>query len=309
MQVIMIMGAPASGKSTLANIKSIGCVHLNRDAVGGKVIDLLPKFASALRDGKDVVIDNVFATAISRKPFLDTAMKFGAYVVGKLMATSIEDAQINALQRMYRKYGRIYHTAAEMKGIDDPGVFPVAVLFKYRKDLQKPVISEGFDELETVRFLRQYPTGYVNKAVIFDYDGTLRESTGEHPYPTNTGEINIVPGRKEQIQRLVADGYLILGASNQSGIAKGILSDETARECFEATNSELGYAVKYAYCPHSVPPISCYCRKPGCAIGVGFIEKYRLDPSKCIVVGDQTTDKTFAGRLGMKFEFADRFKL
>lgn len=263
--VIMIMGAPASGKSTLANINSIGCVHLNRDEVGGKVIDLLPKFMAALKDGKDVVIDNLFATAISRKPFLDAAKKFGVPVVGKLMATSIEDAQINVLQRMFRKYGRIYFTAAEMKKVGDPGVFPVAVLFRYRKEFEKPVNTEGFDSVETVRFLRQYPVDYTAKAVIFDYDGTLRESAGEHPYPVDPSEIKIIPGRKEQIAGLIADGYLILGASNQSGIAKGILSEDAARVCFEATNKALGCPIHYTYCPHSVPPISCYCRKPGCA--------------------------------------------
>jgi histidinol phosphatase-like enzyme len=45
----------------------------------------------------------------------------------------------------------------------------------------------------------------------------------------------------------------------------------------------------------------CYCRKPQSALGVYFIEKYKLDPRKCVMVGDQTTDKTFAKRFGMEY--------
>lgn len=56
------------------------------------------------------------------------------------------------------------------------------------------------------------------------------------------------------------------------------------------------------YCPHKVPPITCYCRKPGPGMGVELIFKYKLDPRKCVYVGDMTTDKTFAARCGFKFE-------
>ena len=43
-------------------------------------------------------------------------------------------------------------------------------------------------------------------------------------------------------------------------------------------------------------------------MGVYLIMKYGLDPTKCIFVGDQTTDKTFAKRLGMEyFDEADFF--
>jgi phosphoglycolate phosphatase-like HAD superfamily hydrolase len=38
-----------------------------------------------------------------------------------------------------------------------------------------------------------------------------------------------------------------------------------------------------------------------------FIEKYKLLPSECIMVGDMTTDETFAIRSGFKFVHADKF--
>ena len=42
-------------------------------------------------------------------------------------------------------------------------------------------------------------------------------------------------------------------------------------------------------------------------LGVHFIHKYKLDPSKCIMVGDMTSDRTFAKRLGFQFEWAKDF--
>ena len=56
-EVVMIVGAPASGKTGIASglIKG-GYVHANRDKAGGKVADLLPVVEQALRAGKNVVL-------------------------------------------------------------------------------------------------------------------------------------------------------------------------------------------------------------------------------------------------------------
>ncbi|MFX1286823.1 MAG: HAD hydrolase-like protein [Promethearchaeota archaeon] len=42
-------------------------------------------------------------------------------------------------------------------------------------------------------------------------------------------------------------------------------------------------------------------------MGVQFIEKYHLDPSQCIMVGDMKTDQTFAERCGFQFINAQQF--
>jgi HAD superfamily hydrolase (TIGR01662 family) len=94
---------------------------------------------------------------------------------------------------------------------------------------------------------------------------------------------------------LQKEGYLLLGASNQSGVAKGQLTAADAEACFAETAKQLGVEfTEVKYCPHKVPPIGCYCRKPGPGMGVELIVKYKLDPKQCIFVGDQTTDKSFA---------------
>jgi len=42
-------------------------------------------------------------------------------------------------------------------------------------------------------------------------------------------------------------------------------------------------------------------------MGAYWIEKYKLDPSQCIMVGDATSDKTFAERCGFKYLHPDVF--
>ena len=307
--VIMVMGPPASGKSSLSDsFITDSTVYLNRDKEGGKVISLVPKMVAAIKEGRDVVVDNLFATAEERKPFIEEAKKNGATIEVKFMNTSIEDAQINALNRMYDREGRIFFTAQDIKdgNIKSTNIFPVAVLFKYRKSLQKPKKDEGFDKVEVVKFKRR-PYQYVNKAVLFDYDGTLRESTGEQPYPINPEDVEVNPNARKVLLDYAKQGYQFIGVSNQSGIAKGVLTDAQAKACFNKTHEDLGILFPYYYCPHKVPPVSCYCRKPQSGLGVQIIREFKLNPEEVIVVGDQTTDETFAKRLGFKFEFAKDF--
>jgi HAD superfamily hydrolase (TIGR01662 family) len=207
---------------------------------------------------------------------------------------------------MVRKTGRLLQPE-DFKTIKDPNLFPPAALFHYRKVFQKPTVKEGFSEVKEIPFIRQWGPEYTNKAVIVDYDGTLRLSTGLQKYPSSPSEVRILPGRKEVLKKWKYDGYLLLGASNQSGIARGSVTEKAVKECFEHTNKMLEMHIDYQYCPHRIPPVSCYCRKPHTGMSALFIEKYKLNPSLCVMVGDMTTDETFANRSGFKFIHADQF--
>ena len=164
-------------------------------------------------------------------------------------------------------------------------------------------MDEGFTSVDTHKFERERSKQYCNKAVLVDYDGTLRDVPleGKYKYPTKVEEVHVMPGRSVILRQYLAAGYRLLGISNQSGIAKKHLSKKAATACFDRTNMMLGIDIEYLCCPHNVPP-TCYCRKPQLGIGVYFIEKYKLDPAQCIMVGDQTVDKTFARRLGFQYQ-------
>jgi HAD superfamily hydrolase (TIGR01662 family) len=307
----MVMGYPAAGKSSIASAYTEqGFVYLNRDKAGGKVADLVPKMVAALKAGKDVVLDNTFPTVESRKPFLEAAKKFDVTVICDWLTATIEDAQFNACVRMIEREGRLL-MPEEIKKHSSPNMFPTAVLFNYRKQFQAPTVAEGFHRVDRRPFMRGFPAKWTNAAIILDYDGTLRVSEdtngAELKWPTDPKQVVVLPGRAAVLRKYEKEGYALLGVSNQSGVAKGSPTDEQARACFDITNRKLQVDIEYAYCPHNPAPINCYCRKPMSGLGVQFIMKHNLSPSDSIMVGDQTTDRTFASRCGFQFIHADDF--
>lgn len=307
MKLVMIGGMPAGGKTTeTQKYVDQGYVRLNRDIEGGKVEDLAPKLDALLRAGKNVVMDNLFATVHGRKRFIDIGHDYNADITFVLMDTSLEDAQFNACSRMMDRVGKILDHKDKT---NDPNLFPVAVLYKYRKEFERPTEAEGFS-LEVKKFKREYRPEWTKKAFIFDFDGTLRTSSGKEDYPTCVSEVVAKTHLKNKLLSLQNEGYLLLGVSNQSGIAKGTVTLDNAKACFDETLKQLDvkFDAPVEFCPHKVPPISCYCRKPGPGLGVKLIYEHNLDPRKCTYVGDMGTDKSFAARCGFNFMTAEEFE-
>ena len=302
--VKMVVGFPASGKSSVTkDLIAGGGVSLNRDTEGGAVIDLLPKMENLLLAGKNVVLDNLFATIESRKPFIEMAQRMSVPISCSVMGTSFEEASFNAVQRMIDLTGR-FPSQEEIKKSKHPNIFPIVVLFKYKKEYQKPTVEEGFSKVEVVKFKRR-EADFTNKALILDYDGTLRECIGgNEKYPTSEEHVEIKPNRTEVLQAYKDKGYILLGCSNQSGIAKGELTQEKCQQLFDHTNKLLGHDIPVSFCVHQSAPPVCYCRKPQVGHGVEMINKYKLNRKECIFVGDYTTDKTFATRCG--FQYVDQ---
>lgn len=266
--------------------------------------DLLPKLDALLAEGRSVVMDNLYATKASRAGAIAVATKRKVPVRFVQMDTSLEDAQFNACVRMMTRCGKVLHPddhkIAPHK--DDPNLFTVAVLHKYRKEFEEPTTAEGFTAIEKTPFARTFPKEWTNKAVSFDFDVTLRTHEGKEKYPLNPSEMRGFKERAGRVREYAKKGYLLLGASNQSGVAKGKLTD--AEACFAETLKQLGIKMlEVRYCPHKILPITCYCRKPGPGMGVELIVKHKLDPQQCIFVGDLGTDRSFAQRCG--FQFAD----
>jgi HAD superfamily hydrolase (TIGR01662 family) len=307
-EILLIAGLPAAGKTTLVQeFVSKGYFRINRDSLGGDLNSQVLEVKKAFGNGiMKVVLDNTYVTVEQRAPIIEYA-KANKITIGCLfMGTTMEEAQFNVTSRMVKKHGKLL-SLNEMKLTKDPGNFPPAALYAAKKNLIRPTITEGFSYVKIAPFIRNANKEYKNKAIIFDYDGTLRTTKSGAKFPTDPNDVIVLPGRKEKLAELKKAGWIILGASNQSGIGKGDLTEETAKACFKRTNDLLGMHIDVKYCPHSVPPIICYCRKPSPGMGVEFIEEHKLNPSECIFVGDMTSDATFAKRCGFQFQSADQF--
>jgi histidinol-phosphate phosphatase family protein len=304
MEIVLVMGYPASGKSTWAEAHFKTHRRINRDALNNKTLeDLVPMAERALDEGAPVVLDNTYGTRASRASLIALAKAKGVKARAVWLDATIEDAQYNAVERMVRKHGRL-PSPDEIKTLTkkDPNTFGPSVLFRHRKVFEEPTVAEGFDAVEKTRFTRAaQPAHYTNKAVLLDYDGTLRRTKSGEKYPLAPDDVEVLPGRTEVLKKYLAQGYKLLGVSNQSGVSKGTLTDEAARACFARTNALLGVDIAVSFCPHEPAPINCWCRKPMPGMGVAYIEAHQLDRASTVMVGDMTTDRTFAARAGLRF--------
>lgn len=306
-EVIIILGYPASGKTTFAREHFPTHTRLNRDELGGSLSKLAGMLGAKIKSGlKSFVLDNTFPDRVSRAPFIKAAREGGLPIRCYWLTTSLEDSQYNVARRMIRKYGKLLD-AQEAKKTKDDNCVPSIALYAYRKAFETPTTEEGFDSVERVTFQRKYAPEYKNRALILDYDGTLRLTMSGSNYPKSPDDILIRPKRKEILGQYKDQGYILTGVSNQSGIAGGELTRDQAFSCFQKTNDLLGLDIDFNFCPHKAFPLECYCRKPSSGNGALLIERYKLNPAECIMVGDMTTDKTFATRCGFQYIPADKF--
>jgi HAD superfamily hydrolase (TIGR01662 family) len=165
---------------------------------------------------------------------------------------------------------------------------------------------DEIDELDHVDSRPMQAIQYTNRALILDFDDTLRHSVGKNRWPEKPEDVRILPNRTEVLKKYADDGWLLLGASNQSAISKG-LSTEDCIKCFEETVKLLNIEIQYKYCPHRSSPVSCCCRKPLPGIGAYWTYIHRLDPSQCIMVGDAKSDKEFAENCGFQYQTPEQF--
>ncbi len=303
MEIVLVLGYPAAGKTTFTAEHFGTHVRVNRDLEGGSLDALVPRVREAVTAGSSVVLDNTYATRDSRRAVLDLGRDLQVPVRCVWLDTSIEDAQVNAITRMIDRHGR-FLMPEEIKaaGKKDPNLFGPAVLFRHRKTFEPPTAAEGFSAVEKIAFGRRpAPAGYTGKALLLDYDGTLRRTLSGDKYPRTPDDVEVLPGRRDVLARYQSQGFRLLGVSNQGDVARGKLTADDARRCFERTNQLLGLDIEIAFCPHDPAPIGCYCRKPMPGLGLAYIERYKLDRAQTLMVGDMTTDRTFASRVGVRY--------
>jgi len=309
-KITMLIGLPGSGKSTRVNTEKRGTVVLSRDKEGGLISDLLPKMEKAVSDGAvHIILDCTFLTAASRAPFIILARQLQVPIEAVFLKADPATVQYNLCWRMCQRYGKVLRTKEDYEKVkDDPNMFPPAAFFSMQKKFEAPNKSEGFAHIEEVAGTRApLPPEFCNGAVIVDYDGTVRDTKSGDKYPLHPKDVLAFPQAAKKLQKLAAEGVLLLGASNQSGVAKGKPSMETCHDCFKETNRQLGVEIAYDFDFSPAGPTSSWHRKPMCGMAVDAIWRHKLDPRKVIFVGDMTSDRTFAERVGFKFEYAKDF--
>lgn len=137
-------------------------------------------------------------------------------------------------------------------------------------------------------------------AAFLDRDGTIVEDVH---YLARPEQLRLIPDAVTALRRLHDAHVPVVVVTNQSGIARGMLSadDYAAIERrLDAMLAAEGVHVAATYhCPHH-PEFSgpCACRKPGVLLYERAAAELSLDPARSLFVGDRWRDVAPALRLG-----------
>lgn len=132
------------------------------------------------------------------------------------------------------------------------------------------------------------------KAVFFDRDGTLCKDAH---YLRKWEDFEVLP-YIEKLKELKDLGFLLIGVTNQSGIARGIVEENFVKEVNKLFIEKYGFD-DFFYCPHH-PQDECFCRKPNPGLPLIARYKYKIDFKKSYVVGDKDSDIKLAQMIGAK---------
>jgi histidinol-phosphate phosphatase family protein len=133
-------------------------------------------------------------------------------------------------------------------------------------------------------------------AVLLDRDGTL---VVDVPYNGDPVRVKPVPGARAALDRLRAAGLPTAVVSNQSGVARGLLTTEQVAAVNARVDELLGPFDAVVVCEHG-PDDGCACRKPRPGLVLEAARRLGVDPARCVLVGDIGTDVEAARAAGAR---------
>lgn len=123
-----------------------------------------------------------------------------------------------------------------------------------------------------------------------DRDGTIIEHV---PYIKDPAKVELKKGMAARIQKYQENGYLVIVITNQSGIARGLITQDEYEEVncrmIELLAAE-GVKIDAIYMCPSHPDAGDKRRKPEPGMIFEAAEKFGIDLGASIIVGDDEKD-------------------
>lgn len=147
----------------------------------------------------------------------------------------------------------------------------------------------------------------MRKAVFLDRDGTIIEDKN---YLSKVQDVVLIENADLAIRKFNEKGYLVIIISNQSGVGRGMFSENSVicvnnyiQHEFEKINAKID---AFYFCPHyfgSKNPlynINCHCRKPEPGLILQAAEDFSIDLCESYMIGDKISDLIAARNAGLK---------
>jgi histidinol-phosphate phosphatase family protein len=123
-------------------------------------------------------------------------------------------------------------------------------------------------------------------AVLLDRDDTI---IVDSPYLNDPAGVRPVPGAAQALDRLRERGLLLAVVTNQSGVAKGLISPDQLAAVNARVEAELGPFDSWQVCLHDDGD-GCGCRKPAPGMVHAAAEALGVDAARCVLIGDTGGD-------------------
>ncbi|MEV7993618.1 HAD-IIIA family hydrolase [Streptomyces sp. NPDC086077] len=133
-------------------------------------------------------------------------------------------------------------------------------------------------------------------AVLFDRDGTL---VVDVPYNGDPARVVPMPTAREAVDAVRARGIPVGVVSNQSGVARGLLTYRQVAAVRRRVDDLLGPFALWAVCPHG-PDDGCGCRKPAPGLVLAACARLGAPVDRTVVIGDIGADVTAARAAGAR---------
>ncbi|MEU6804211.1 HAD family hydrolase [Streptomyces neyagawaensis] len=134
------------------------------------------------------------------------------------------------------------------------------------------------------------------EAVLFDRDGTL---VADVPYNGDPERVEPLPTAREAVAAVRARGVPVGVVSNQSGVARGLLTHRQVDAVRRRVDALFGPFDVWAVCPHG-PDDGCGCRKPAPGLVLAACARLGVRASRTVVIGDIGSDLAAARAAGAR---------
>jgi D,D-heptose 1,7-bisphosphate phosphatase len=144
------------------------------------------------------------------------------------------------------------------------------------------------------------------RALFLDRDGVLNV---DHGHVGTRERFEWMPGALDAIRHATQAGWHVFVVTNQSGVARGYYDEQAVRTLLDWMADEArragGTIDDTRYCPfHEEAVVPAYrrasdWRKPAPGMLLDLIRAWEVDPSRCVMIGDQPTDMAAAAAAGV----------
>ena len=150
-------------------------------------------------------------------------------------------------------------------------------------------------------------------AIFLDRDGVVIEYKR---LLVRVEDVRITEEVVQSLKDLQARGFLLIVVTNQSAVARGLISEQDLNNLHSFISLQLrdqGVTIDaFYYCPHhphaeiAVYRCVCNCRKPNAGMIQRAVIEHNIDLSRSFLIGDETRDILAGKAAGVTTIFLDR---